>query len=221
MATIIGQQEFLGAGVAVPLAQPPEAAAAFNPNVPASEIDDLRFVRLAMEAHAAKLGSPFRNWRVAFADHSTAQQLEAVIGEWTDPRGDAEQVLATVLAECIDSREAQRELIVHQAGDSTLPPEAFKPLDPWDAKIQETQELLADRRARPAPPRPRISPFWLGPVRKAVMIEAKTAEDPVTRAAARDLAERRIPLSTPYIARRVRGARIAAAVFLNTFLAMH
>ena len=192
----------------------------FDPSIPASEIDDLSFARIAMQTHAAKLSAAFRHWRMALADHSTERQLNAAIGEWTDPRGDAEQVLSTMLAECVDSREAQRELIIHQAGDSTLPPEAFKPLDPWDAKIQETQELLADRRARPAPKRPLISPFWLGPVRKAVMIEAKTAEDPVIRAAARDLAERRIPLSTPYIARRMRGVRTAAGVLLHTLLAM-
>lgn len=194
-----------------------EAVPTFDPTVPVSPIDDLHLVREAMLAQRPALQRRYSPRTLDHAERTVTREMEALLGEWEDPKGDAGQALAAVREMLLESHAAQKAVIVARYGDNTLPPEALNPLKPWEAKLREVDELITDRSVRPTPGHPILSPYYLGPVRRAVMLEAATASDEVTRAAARDLAERRLVLSTPRIARRVRGARQAAQVLFESF----
>lgn len=177
-----------------------EFGVGFNPECPPSEIDDLQFARRALAVQTPALLQRYPRSAIIFADNLAARCLGAVLGEWADPTGDGDTALATARQEILDSREAQEELIIGEYGDNTMPPEAFDPLNPWDARLREVEELMFDRSVSPAPSRPLVSPYWQPSLRRAVLLEATTAPDPTARAAARDLAERRLPLSLPRLA---------------------
>lgn len=174
---------------------------------PASEISDLQLARMALTAHHDALLERYAPRQVAFAERVAAGRLAALHAGFVDPNGDAEQLLREALNDNIASRTAGRERVRASYGpDDTLPPDAYASVDlAWDGPIREIEELLADLQSVPKPKMPRISPFWLGPVRRAISLEYRTATDPAARTAALDVAERRLLLALP---RAVRGARV-------------
>lgn len=187
-----------------------------NLQYPATEIGDLQFARMSLAAQRETLLGIYHPRQVTFAERVADRQLGVLLGRWEDPAGDANQMLEAILQDCVSNREREKTSVAakYRPGD-TMPPDAYDGITAIDGSICEIQDLLADRYGRPAPKSQWLSPYWLGPVRRAVVLQVKTAEDAITRATAQDLAERRLILSTRYTQRHLRVVNRAAHTALR------
>lgn len=184
---------------------------------PATEIGDLQFARMSLVAQRETLLGVYHPRQVTFAERVAERKLGVLLGRWEDPTGDADQILEAMLQDCITNREQEKATVaVKYRPDDTLPPDAYNGIEAINGNICEIEDLLVGRREHPAPKSQRISPYWLGPVRRAVMLQAQTAEDAITRAAAQDLAERRLILSTHHMQRHLRAVNRAAHTALRS-----
>ncbi len=186
------------------------AVPVFDPTYPASEVSDLQFIRSSLDVQTQGLRRVFTTRQIEFAEDVTARRLQIAIADSVGLEGGGEEQLVSMLDVLIGARFAEQESAgVVQEMDITLTPDMAELVKPWDNRIRQVQELLTDRQIT-AQSRPHLSPYWLGPVRRAVLLQAKKSPDEVVRASARDLAERRLTLSSPRVARQARTARHAA-----------
>jgi len=183
----------------------------FDPQYPSSPVDDLQFARQALAAHEPSLTQRFGPI-VAWADRIATRRYRVMHGDvWEDPYGDIDERFDATRAMWLEDRSAERASIVARYGGRQMPPSAFESLKGLDARLDDLEGLMWERRHERPPSRAFISPYLLAPVRRAIKLEMTLGENEATRAAARDLAERRLVLSGPYLARKARAAYAAGS----------